>query len=340
MENQKNYQKICLTILNPLPDRQRQILLRRFGLGITSVKETLQKIGDDFGITRERVRQIERDAISRLRELKNSQELESVIVSLVNYFKNNGGLKREEAVLSDLGRGKLDSYIDFILHLSSDFHYTPEGDEFFSFWAIEKTTYNKVKEVAKEITKALRGGNEPVLEEDLLNTCSNFAPEFVLATVDVSKSLGKGPLGKFGLAVWPEIRPKGVKDVAFLALLDSGKPLHFRAIAQRANEVAGDYFNGKIVLPQTVHNELIRDERFVLVGRGIYGLKEWGYSQGTVKEIIASVLREASRPLNKEEILVKVKNQRVVKDNTVFLNLSDKNYFHRNQDGKYIVQES
>ncbi|MDD5433264.1 MAG: winged helix-turn-helix domain-containing protein, partial [Candidatus Pacebacteria bacterium] len=145
-----------------------------------------------------------------------------------------------------------------------------------------------------------------------------------------------GPLGNFGLSVWPEIKPKGVRDAAFLVLKKQGQPLHFCVIAQNAGELQGELFSKRKMLPQTIHNELIRDPRFVLVGRGIYGLDEWGYTPGTVKEVIYKIL-EVNSPLAKEEILSAVQKQRMVKPNTVFLSLSDKQKFSRNTEGKYIL---
>jgi len=92
-------------------------------------------------------------------------------------------------------------------------------------------------------------------------------------------------------------------------------------------------------LVQTVHNELIKDSRFVLVGRGIYALEEWGYYPGQVKDVILRVLREERKPITKEEILEKVLEQRLVKENTILLNLSNKKYFERDVQGKYKVKE-
>jgi hypothetical protein len=91
-------------------------------------------------------------------------------------------------------------------------------------------------------------------------------------------------------------------------------------------------------LVQTVHNELIKDSRFVLVGRGVYALKEWGYEPGQVKDIITKILRE-NGPLTQGEILERVSKQRLVKENTILLNLSNKKNFLRDSQGKYKVLE-
>ena len=90
----------------------------------------------------------------------------------------------------------------------------------------------------------------------------------------------------------------------------------------------------------TVHNELIKDSRFVLVGRGLYALKEWGYEPGVVKEVIAKVLRAEDKPLTKEEVFQKVLKQRLIKENTILLNLQDKSCFFKDEAGRYTIKEA
>ena len=41
----------------------------------------------------------------------------------------------------------------------------------------------------------------------------------------------------------------------------------------------------------------------MLIGRGIYALDSWGYSKGTVADIITDVLKKAGEPLHRDEIV-------------------------------------
>jgi len=137
----------------------------------------------------------------------------------------------------------------------------------------------------------------------------------------------------YGLREWPEVNPKGIKDKIYLLLKKAGEPLHFTDVAKG--------IEGSLV--QTVHNELIRDPRFVLIGRGIYALKNWGYIEGDVKDVISNIIGSESRPLTKQEILDRVMKQRHIKENTVLMNLSNKRYFSRDDQGRYTrvnVQEA
>jgi hypothetical protein len=113
------------------------------------------------------------------------------------------------------------------------------------------------------------------------------------------------------------------------------QPMHFREIADAINLA----YPGKTVLSRTVHNELIGDTRFVLVGRGIYGLKEWGYQPGVVSDVIMKVMREMNRPLTVEEIIESVLKDRQVKRNTVIANLQNKHLFNKVGKGMYVPIE-
>jgi hypothetical protein len=152
----------------------------------------------------------------------------------------------------------------------------------------------------------------------------------LVSYLEISKNIQRNSEGLFGLREWPEINPRGVKDKAYLVFKKQNKPLHFTQVASLIGQA----------LPQTVHNELIKDPRFVLVGRGTYALKEWGYEPGRVREVIFKILSKEKKPLTKKEILAKVLKQRLVKETTVLLNLSNKEYFLKNPQGKYQIREA
>jgi len=325
-----DYAQICSKILEVLPPRQKEVILRRFGLGIGTGKnqrETLESIGKDIGITRERVRQIERDGFSSLKpELKKCQ-------GAFKYFKDSlkktGNLKKEETLLLELGGGKFQNQVYFLLTLGQDFERFGETNDFYSLWTIDRASWVSAQKTIDSVYEKLKKINRP-LELKELNKLSFPTPAVLISYLEVSKKIQKNAKGLFGLKDWPEINPRKIKDKAFLVLRESQKPLHFTQVAGLINSA----------LPQTVHNELIKDQRFVLVGRGIYALKEWGYEEGMVKDVISSILKTAGRPLEKEEVLEKTLKQRLVKENTVFLNLSNKKYFLRNSEGRYTIKEA
>jgi len=145
----------------------------------------------------------------------------------------------------------------------------------------------------------------------------------------ISKNIGKNALGDWGTANSSNIKTKGVRDYAFLVIRKHGSPIHFRDVAKQITQI----FNKKAHVA-TTHNELIKDKRFVLVGRGLYALAEWGYMPGVVRDVIRAVLQK-NGPMTKTEVVDKVLKERYVKENTIAVNLQNPKYFKRDKDGKY-----
>jgi len=155
--------------------------------------------------------------------------------------------------------------------------------------------------------------------------------------LSVSKTISKNIFDEVGLVSWPEVKPRGVKDKAYLVLKKAKSPKHFGDIAKLINEVS---FSNKKANVQTVHNELIKDGRFVLVGRGMYALSEWGYSSGTVKDVLVNILKKSQKPLAKASLVAKVMDARMVKENTILLNLQDSKTFSKKEDGTYTLRKA
>ncbi|PIV44926.1 MAG: hypothetical protein COS25_02620, partial [Candidatus Nealsonbacteria bacterium CG02_land_8_20_14_3_00_37_10] len=231
-----------------------------------------------------------------------------------------------------------------------------ETKDFHSLWTIDRKAWSFAQKIINSIYEQFRKTGKPLKLEELnpkvltsyteLPKGTKGEKRFISSTLEVSKKIQRNAEGFFGLKDWPEINPKRIKDKAYLVFRKTQKPLHFTQVAglidsaSRASAKGGEENLFSSTLPQTVHNELIKDSRFVLVGRGIYALKEWGYEEGVVKDVILNILKTAGQPLKKEEILEKTLKQRLVKENTVFLNLSNKKYFLRNSEGFYTIREA
>jgi hypothetical protein len=330
-----NYNQICSNILENLSLRQKEIISRRFALlpSKKNKRETLESIGKDFDITRERVRQIERDGLLKLQpKIKKYRwaynETEKV------FKKNKSKLLREEKIFSEVAKGNFKKEIYFLLSLNPGFERMAEKEDFYAFWTINKESWPSAKKIIEIVLKSLEKEGKPILIKEFFgeikNKEKNLTLETLISYLDISKKIKINPEGFFGLKDWPEINPRRIKDKAYLIFKKEKKPLHFSKVAEFID--SGHF--------QTVHNELIKDSRFVLVGRGTYALREWGYQDGTVKEVISNILKESKRPLTKEEIVRKTLDQRIVKENTVFLSLSDKKFFLKDQEGFYKIREA
>ena len=149
--------------------------------------------------------------------------------------------------------------------------------------------------------------------------------------LSMSKSVAKNPLGEWGKATSPNIRTRGVKDYAFLVMRRHGSPMHFKEVADAITKTFG-----KKTHYATCHNELIKDSRFVLVGRGMYALAEWGYKAGIAREVIQDILKREG-PLSKEDVVTKVMKERYFKKNTILVNLVNPKFFKKNKAGLYTV---
>ncbi|MCK4539658.1 hypothetical protein KAU09_00715 [Candidatus Parcubacteria bacterium] len=149
-----------------------------------------------------------------------------------------------------------------------------------------------------------------------------------------AKKIEQNKFGYWGLYNSREIKPKTINDKIYLIFKNIGDPMHFVEIAEKINEIA---FDNKKANPATVHNELILDDRYVLIGRGLYGLKEWGYKNGTVSDVIDEIFDESEEDaLKREDIIEKVLKKRMVKKATIILALMDKDKFTK-VDGKYSL---
>ncbi len=347
-----NYSQLYTKLTKGLSPKAKDIFDRRFGVktsskgrapkGQTVSIETLESIGDGLGITRERVRQIEEAGFSFVR--KNHKEaLEKVYAEFEQYFTSKGGFKKEEIVLQDLGGNKNKPFILFFLTIGGDrFSRVVGKKDYHYFWSLGVDAHNKVKETLSSLVS-------DVSKHGQLLTKSDFATQFasnynlndgaIMSYLEISKKIQENKEGKLGLIDWPEIRPRGVKDRAYLVFKESQKPLHFREITGLIDTLQM-HPSDKKTHPQTVHNELIKDARFVLVGRGTYALSEWGYVPGTIKDIITRVLTEKPHLVSQNDIVKEVLTQRLVAKNTVMINLNNKKYFDRDADGKYLVRES
>jgi len=316
-----NSKIISQNILKELPERTREVISRRFALNKNKKSETLESIGKSFKITRERVRQIENDGIKKAKKIaEEKNDFKEVISFYQKEIQKCGGVVKEDKVAIEDKNHTI-----FLISLTNKIIREKENDSFYSFWAINKESISRAKENIKKTIKELKEEGEP-------REIKSFPEE-----LEISKEILKTYDGKkMGLSSWPEVNPKTVKDKIKLILNQEKKPVHFKEVA----EMIGNLPQKRNLHPQTIHNELIRNQEFVLVGRGYYALKDWGYNPGQVRDVIYQVLSVSNSGLPKEEVVTSVLTQRMVKESTVLLNLQNKKFFKRDKEGKYKIKEA
>jgi len=334
-----NYAQTYQKFTKGLSPKTKDIFDRRFGVK-TGEPETLEAIGKTLGITRERVRQIEEAGFNYVRK-NNKESLDAIYADFADYFKEQGGFKKEENALEELGGKNQKPYVLFLLTLGEQFSRVCEKKDFNYFWSSLPDAQNKVKENLSLLVSEMQKIGHPVAKKDFHATVASkhgHPEKATFAYLEVSKRIQPDKEGFLGLIEWPEIKPRGVKDKAFLVFKKHGKPLHFTEVAELIDTLGYNLPNKK-TYPQTVHNELIKDARFVLVGRGTYALAEWGFVPGTIKDIIVKVLKENSAPLHKDELVKQVLAQRLVAKNTVLMNLNNKKHFDKDENEKYFLRK-
>src|SRR3990167_4042244 len=320
-------------------EREREIVARRFGL--FDRKETLEQIGELLGITRERVRQLEKAVVNRLKDsakadLPHVGRVQEVVSA---HLTDMGSVAKVDELTARLApaNSKTDqSKVAFLAHLAPKLAVIEDNDHFFHAVGLaEKHTEKAIRDSVHKIIDAITAIGEPTTIETVAEKMGSKDPKHVAALASISRQIATLS-GRWGLVKWPMVNPKNIRDKIYVVLHDSGKPMHFSEIA---DSIKKSDFKRKDVTTQAIHNELIKDKRFVLIWRGIYALREWGYKQGTVADVITEVLRKEGGPLHRDEIVRRVLKSRKVKETTVLLNLQGKPQFKRVAKATYTLAE-
>lgn len=353
--NNQTFKKFSLKLLESFPLRNKEVVSRRFGLTESKKMETLEAIGRDYNVTRERVRQIENDTVKNLKEKIKTSKYESSFKDLekqiFDVIGQNGNLMREDRILEALASKDEGNFAYFVLSLSQNFKRMDSDSNFYPVWTTGPKTFELAKKLDQAFEKKFSEMGRTLSEQEVLDVYEkelkselkdDLAKEAVLSYLGASAKLSKTIDRKWGLAAWAEVNPKTIKDKIDMVLKRENKPLHFQDISRLIEDLNSQLPNVKKLSPhiQTVHNELIKSNNFVLVGRGMYALRGWGYEPGQVKDIIAKVLKDSPMPLAKEEIIHAVGKQRAVKESTILSSLRNKNLFAKDDSGRYQVREA
>ena len=326
-------------LLGSLPERARRVLSDRFGLQSGGKGRTLEAIGKEYGITRERIRQIESGGIATVRDSNTYTQHAKTMEELKKAIEALGGVLSEVTILAEIPKNETErNHILFLLNVGHHFGEKREDADFHRRWHVDAALAEGVENALLKLYESI----EPMAllpEDEFLQEFSRLLKEggvkqqdqeTMMRWLGLSKRLGRNPLGEWGRTESPHVRIKNTRDFAYLTLKRNGSPMHFTEVAKGIR----DLFKRE-AHPATTHNELIKDGRFVLVGRGLYALKEWGYAPGVVRDVIRNVIQRDGA-LTRDEIIERVKRERYVKDATIVVNLQHSD-FKRDSEGKYIL---
>ncbi len=373
--------ELVKSLLSGLPDRERDVVARRFGLLPNASVETLEEIGAEMHVTRERIRQITKSSVAHVATLAESHDDVERFASVAEHLLHAYG-----------GAVEANFYIDQLLDFA---HITSSSSQWKSarvalefllqhvlasrielrlgtkklkpVYALPRIETHLLDEMAEAMMTLVNNHKTPLTSDELVDAFvrtplvtghydamiavpvkmardfygTGLAPEtsperseearVVLAYAAAVAELAQNIFGEWGNRVWATVRPRRMNDKIYLILRREKQPLHFTTIAEHINAA---HFDHKVARAPSVHNELILDKRFVLVGRGLYALKEWGYEPGTVADVIVEVLKEHDA-LSREEVVKAVLDRRLVKRQTIHLALMNSGRFEKTADGKY-----
>jgi len=324
--------------VSDLPERSQEIIKMRFGISGES-PQTLEAIGGRYQISRERVRQIIREIINKIKHEEKRALLEPAFAKIKFTVTQNNGIMSRKSLLNKLSEDSREQgVVEFLLNCTDEVKSKKEKGILKDSVVIAGFNLNYWKEIIEQV-KLMLEEEKKVFKSDHLfekvfdRGAKRDRKEF-FCHLSVSEEIKKNNFGKWGLAHWSEINPKGTREKTFLVMKEIKKPLHYSKVA---NLIEDYQLSEKSVHPQTVHNELIKDDRFVLVGRGKYALSEWGYKKGTVKDVLKDVLNERGKPMEREDIVSEVLSLRDVKASTVVVNLNS--FFKKVGEDKYTVKK-
>ena len=339
-------------ILQYCKAKEQLILIKKFGLQ-TGKEMPLQQIGMEFGMTRERARQIEKQALMRFRRLfVGNEKYLKIISEAEKILVTNGGVMPEDTLIEKLVSKWVFKFSgqELKLVLRSDYNLTYLSRNKIlnkSFYVdtlyedlltnialatlkhFEKTnTYESVYDFI-DILKKDFGKKNP----DITYLQDN---QFYLNLLKIVKNISMFD-GKIGLSTFTSVNPKTIKSKLLYVFRIHGKPLHYQDAAAMVTE----YFPGKAVKITTAHNELVKsNDVFVNVWLWLYSLKERWVIGGTVLEILTRILKKAARPMSTKEIMQNILKEKMIAPNTVLLNLhKHKDVFVKNDKWMYSLAE-
>ena len=324
-------------LLATLSEKEKKVISKRAWLN--GERETLQSIGNSFtpSITRERVRQIEDSWIKKISRSIKTTNLESIQVSGVNFVKLHWGVISSELLINNIIKDLNISWdvnydmIEMVLQADNELEKSKQklGCKIFFYLPVVKK--EQIDSVHKEALRLLKK-KKNVMEKNALYEAikNNIWNNAELSTVFVDSCLKLfddivyWEENLIWLTKWKILNPKTLKDKTIYVMKKEKTPMHFVEIANKITELLEEK-----VKVNTIHNELIRNPEFVLIGRWIYALKEWWFNPGTVLDVIVTILDKNWEPMSTDEITAEVLKTRKVRPTTIYMNLQNKQVFER-----------
>lgn len=324
-------------ILVSLSEKEKSVIERRIWLKWE--KQTLQNIWESFSpmITRERVRQIEDSGIKKIWRIIKDWNLLKIQQTWLNFVKINGWLASCESLVNhiikelDLDKNINKAVLETIVQADIEILKSKQKLWCKIYFHLPFITKPTIDSIHREAIRILKRKKDVVWKEELFQIISenlkdirSLSNPLINAVLELFDDIVFWENNLVGLSQWKILNPKTLKDKAIYILKREWTPMHFVDISNRIIEHLEE-----VVKVNTIHNELIRNDDFVLIWRWIYALKEWWFKPWTVLDVITSVLEKAWEPLSTNQIIEEVLKIRNVKDTTIYMNLQNRKIIER-----------
>ena len=332
-------------LLLGLQDIDKDVVRRRFGLH--APKETLQEIGDDYGVTRERIRQIQNRAMDGITPKAKKHIIILSLSTKARQHLGKVGVKREKTVTKDFARThniseKGESLLAFLILLSEKLHHHEETNEMHSFISASEKQTRLAKHVLKKILAKFASNPEKTytgaevlsfVEKEIHKHIGVKAKEDELYDfLRILKPIGRNPFGQFGLLDHNQITPSSLAHKILYLLENQGKPMHFNEIFQSLkgmDEINDEFLSNrwkKNYNRSSIQNHLIMNPEFVWIGRGTYALKKWGYKEGNVFDRMVELVKK-NKSIQKEKLYELLSVEKQFSKITFEVYIRNKKYF-------------
>lgn len=328
--------------------KERLVLIKKFGLD--GKKEIpLQRIGKEYSLTRERIRQIETQALMRFRRLiVGNKTYISVLEEAKKILQAHGNILCEDVLISKLINKnvfkfsqqelKLILVSDFDIgylkrnkYLKKSFYVEPLYEDMLTQMVVFMLSYFEKRNKSQDLYDFIGLMKENFTKEykDIRHLKNDLFYINFYETIREIKVFD----GKIGLPSFPDVNPKTIKLKILYTMKRINKPIHYQELPAKILE----WFPNKTVKITTIHNELVKNnDIFVNLGLGIYGLRDRGYKGGMVKDILIRIFKKHKRDMNVKELCREMLKEKMVSPNTVMLNLQKyKDLFKRVEKGVY-----
>src|SRR3990167_2240807 len=240
--------KVTQKITSHLQSRAGDVIMNRFGLTVDGKRKTLEEIGKKYGITRERVRQVEDAAINLIKKSDAYKNEQAVFAELKQLIHKLGSIVAEHELLPHISKDKAtQNHINFFLVLGDAFKKHREDEHFHARWSVDDEMTDKVHDALKKLYASLKDEDlipETEMIKKFFEQMKDVSEQYRDAEIakrwlSISKTVKKNPLGDWGKASSPNVHTRGVKDYAFLVMRKHGSPRHFRGVADAITKTFG-----------------------------------------------------------------------------------------------------